>query len=280
MARLVDPILADLQPEHHEAVTQGSVWRRRLAWLRAIVALMRAGAVHSLYERPCEERRQVSRAFVVTAAAFVVVGAILCAPLPLYLNWPWSRLVYFAPYVVPVALPASLVCGMVFGLGHIRHRLRVWSLTLALVASCGLCWFMTVVVPASSQALQDRFQSEPTRSRLVQETLGTVPGPVAVAIMRMHPGPIRVFRPESRLALACAPLVLVVLLLSIGCGRQWLDAAIGMAIVLGYFGSLRWVDLVYQAPVAKAWVPNLICLVLATGLILLRLERTKHGKPA
>src|SRR5262245_10420258 len=80
MTRLVDPILADLQAEHHEAVMRGSKWRARQAWVRAVVALSRAGAVHSLLERPWEERRQVGRALIAIAVSFPVVLAILCAP--------------------------------------------------------------------------------------------------------------------------------------------------------------------------------------------------------
>jgi hypothetical protein len=281
MTRLVDPILADLQAEHHEAVAQGSPWRRCLAWLKAIVALARAGAVHSLVVRPYEERRHVGRAVIVTTAAFAGFVAILCAPFARFMDWPWSRLAYFVPYVIPVALPASLTCGIVLGLGRTQHRLRAWILAVSLLASCGSWWVMAVVVPAASRALQEHDRSLPVRPRTPPGTLrtapGTLPGPVTIAIMKMHPGPIATVRPESRLALACASLALVGFILCVASGQRWVDAGIAIAVVVGYFGSLRWADLVYESQIAKAWAPTSILLVLTTGSLLLRWERTRRG---
>jgi hypothetical protein len=273
MARLVDPILADLQAEHCDAIMRGARWGCGLAWFRAILALARAGAVHALVVRPWEERRHVGRALAVAIVAFVGVAALLSAPFTLYSETSWPRLIYFLAYGVPVALPAGLVCGVIFGLREARHRLRAWILAIALLGSVGSLWFMAVVVPASSRALQEVFQAEPARLRPVRVA---PPGPVSVTLMRMHPGAVRIFRAESRLALACAPLVLVSFILCVASGRRWTDAGIAVAISVGYFGSLRWADLVYESQLAKAWAPNSIVLGLTTGSLLLRWERARR----
>ncbi len=289
MTRLVDPILADLQAEHHEAVVQGSVWRVRLAWLRAIVALARAGAVHSLFERPYEERRHVSRAVVVWAVSFVAFVGLLCAPFAMSLTvfLPWSVFAYIVPSALPIAIPASLVCGMVFGLGQSRHRLHAWIMAVSLAASCASLFFVAAVVPASNQAFREAVMAEQGRA-------GPLPGVreltmsqlwrqrTGVTLVRMLPATKRmlVFEIHSRVALAAAPLILVLTVLSVARGRPWLDATVAITLLLCYYGSFRWVDLVYPWPIARAWVPNAICLVLATGSMLLRWERAKRGATA
>jgi hypothetical protein len=285
MTRLVDPILADLQAEHHEAVAQGSVWRRRLAWLRAIVALARAGAVHSLIVRPYEERRHVGRALFVTAVAFVVAAAILWVPFLWYWHLPVPLLAYLVPYAVPFALPASLICGIVFGLGQARQKLRAGVVTLALVASCASFYVMTVVVPVSSEAFRAAARQEyskpyplPTVRRLTPGEMRLRGAVASLMSITMFPGSAGRVRSEfhSRLALACSSLVLAVSVLSMTRGRRWPDAGIAVAVMLGYFVSLPWADFIYESPVARAWVPNAICLVLATGSALLRWERARH----
>lgn len=289
MARLVDPILADLQAEHHEAVAQGSVWRSRLAWLHAIVALARAGAVHSFVVRPYEERRHVSRAVVVWTVSFIAFVGLLCVPFAMSLTLfvPWSAFAYLVPSAVPVAIPASLVCGMVFGLGQSRHRLRAWIVAVSLAASCASVFFVASVVPASNQAFREAVMAYQGRSsplpgvreltlrQLWRQRAG-------VTLLRMLPATSRMFTFEihSRVALAAAPLILVLTVLSVARERPWLDATVAITVLLCYYGSFRWVDLVYPWPIARAWVPNAICRTLAAGSMLLRWERARRGAAA
>jgi hypothetical protein len=279
MARLVDPILADLQAEYHEAVARGLVWRSRLAWVRAVVALVRAGTVHSLLVRPYEERRHVSRALLVTFGVFVGCVALLCAPFAWSLSL--SAIVYIVPNAIPIAIPAGLVCGIVFGLGQTQHRLRSWVVAVSVVASAMSWYVMDTVVPASRHAAQEVFRTQAGRGRPIVRASNASPRGIGLQHAFITVTRQLGFRPffrsrYSQSALACAPLVLVACILALTLGRRRLDVAIGLLLLFGYLGSLRWADLVYESQMAKAWAPNSILLVLTTGSLLLRWQRAKR----
>jgi lipopolysaccharide export LptBFGC system permease protein LptF len=295
MARLVDPILADLQAEHHEAATLGSAWGRYLAWLRAIVALVRVATIHSagrvawqLVGRPYEERRAVSRAVVVTAASLVVFVAVLCAPF-MANDGVWRHesrqllLAYMVPSCMSVALPASLVCGMVFGLGQAQRRLRAAVVALALVASCASWYLVAFAVPASNQLYRKTLVSMSGTSgppRGISElTLGEIdtlraeatlmPGTLPIGIRALT----RAY--HTRWSLAASPLVLAFAILSMTRGRRWVDAGIAAGVVLGQLTGFVWSSLTYRSPVAAAWAPNAVVMIVAVGVIALRWQRER-----
>jgi hypothetical protein len=71
MERLIDPVLADLQCEHHEAIRCGWRWRSRWIRLRGYAAFWRAIGLHAV-ERSLQSRKGV--ALTVTATALLLAA--------------------------------------------------------------------------------------------------------------------------------------------------------------------------------------------------------------
>jgi hypothetical protein len=290
MTRLVDPILADLQAEHHEAVTQGSIWGSRLAWLRAILALARAGAVHStstlasaIFVRPYEERRHLIWTLLVAGMSLLVFVPVLCAPAARY-HSGWG-LAYIVPSVIPVAVPAGLVCGIVLGLGEAQRRLRACVLALSLVASFGSFYLMASVVPVSNQVFREIVGAERGLTKVFRGVnelslteIKLVRAEPATYIPEMLPFTMGelAYSYHGRWSLACAPVILVVSMLAMARGRRRVDAGIAIAILVVHFARFTHtavLPIAYESPITVAWAPNVIVLLMAIGAMLLRSQR-------
>lgn len=304
MARLVDPVLADLQAEYHEAAASGRIWQCRLAWLRAMMSLARVAVlqgavlvVRSLRYPLPDERRPVSRTLIVIAASMLVFVTVLSAPVvvqfaPWHNRSNWRLVGLIIPKTIPLALPASLVCGIVFGLAvGWRRRLRARIVVLAVAASCASWCLLAWAVPASNQAFRGAISEAlglPIPSMGVNElTLGEIGVLLSEPAPRSAPQPFNIrtlaYAYHARWALACAPLVLSALALSLTGtfrNRRWIGAAAGVSVLLGYFTSLSWARMSYESAIAAAWVPNFICLVLTAGLMLLQRQRDSGNSTA
>jgi hypothetical protein len=185
---------------------------------------------------------------------------------------------------MPVALPASLVCGLVFGLGQAQRRVRVAVVALALAASSASWYLVAFAAPASNQLYREAFvgwDGGPHRPfRGVNElTLGEIrqlraeptimPGTFPISMTQLA----RAY--HMRLALTASPLVFALAILSMTRGRRWVDAGIGAGVVVGYLAGFIWSPPGYQASVAAAWAPNVILMVVATGVVITRRQRAR-----
>jgi hypothetical protein len=302
MARLVDPILADLQAEYHEAATEGSVWGCRVAWFRAVLALVRVATVHgldalgwALVGRPYLERRRVGQALLVVCVSMVVLVPTLCASW--LVEWghagtvkydalKWGALALLVPAAIPLALPASLTFGLAVGLGQVHTRLRVWVMALSIAAS-GASWHIVdSVAPASNQAFREavvavRGGPEPFRGlheltlreiRLLRAGATYLPRTMRVSVRELK------FEYHTRWAVVCAPVVLSAFVLSVAGGRRRIDAGIAIAVVAGYLAGLRWIAWLIESPVAAAWAPNAVLMIVTFGVIAVRRRRERANE--
>ena len=233
----------------------------------------------------------MGRAFVVAAASLVVFVAVLCAP---FVNndgvWrhenPLTLIAYMAPAATSVALPASLVCGLVFGLGQAQRRLRAAVVALALVASCASWYLVAFAVPASNQAFREALVAQsgglgPGRG-VSELTLGEIntlraeatlmPGTLPISMTALT----RAY--HTRWAQAVSPLVLALAIPSLTRGRRWIDGAIGAGVVLGYLAGFIWPNLTYPSPIAAAWAPNAVLMIVTVSVITLRWQRERANE--
>ena len=148
MDRVVDPIVADLQTEHDDAVRAGRRWRA--AWIRisGYSAFWKAVGLHAMQSGPrsitngiAADGWVIGRTMAYAFVAFVVVTLLLTAPpmIELYARTEhWLQLALFVlpqAMVLGIAIGLSLgtVCGA-SGIGRAATRIR-GVLTLAAVAT-------------------------------------------------------------------------------------------------------------------------------------------------
>src|SRR5262249_35284858 len=142
MERVVDPIVADLQSEHAEAIAAGRRWKARVIRLRAAFTLAHSVCLATLTGAAQRRGRTAlgigSGAFAVCVAYFV--GVILYyLPITAHGN-RFLLVVYLLPQAIPISLSFALLCGAAYGrdataldFGALR-RVAVFSIIAALAA--------------------------------------------------------------------------------------------------------------------------------------------------
>src|SRR5262245_12748748 len=148
MARVIDPLIADLQREHAEARRSGRIWKSRwiqiAGWLAFLKVMVICGATSltSLEEWTPDDRKSLTRAAVISVGTAVVITALLVSrsaeDYPKVLLHPSpTRFLLLAPYpfVAGVVLGATL--GVALGLGGraLSRRLVAAAIVVALICS-------------------------------------------------------------------------------------------------------------------------------------------------
>ena len=165
MERVIDPLIADLQLEHAEAIHEGHLWKGR--WIRLVagfallkvIALCGGRALLSLEEATMDEHRAMIRTVVVSAVSMCAVVVLLMAPL-------WRTLlmaiqtrhaqmfVYWIPQALPLAIPIGLTIGILFGLRGRVLSARLTRMVLTMAVACSAISFAILVwlMPAANQS--------------------------------------------------------------------------------------------------------------------------------
>jgi lipopolysaccharide export LptBFGC system permease protein LptF len=307
MERLVDPVVADLQVEHGDALRAGRMWRSRWVWVAGYVAFAKIfgacgleGSMRGLQHLRGDERLILSRIVGFSLAAVVLLTLVLEAPSYLfggfYAHVTLARsLVYLTPQVLTVSIPMALTIGVVYGLRNrrIATRLVVALLTIAMVCSVASFAMSAWAVPASNEAFRvwgaQRFGGvSQTRRGINELSLGELSRQIessrhgAAGVL----GDVRVlaFTYHYRWALSCAPLVLALLALSIAARRRVGRLTMGVAafcVFLSYYVLLfggRALALTGVVPAyAGAWLPNAIVILIAASVAMI--HRAVSGRP-
>lgn len=280
VARVVDPVIADLQEEHASAIRQGRRWRARRIHTAGLIALLKAllveaalGGVRSAFlDRESEGRRLAiaSTVFALAASAMIVFET---AP---FMRWaatedPRSFGLAFAllfPSSLPIALPFGLTLGLVSWLGARRSPSRPIA-ALALVASVTSFVLLAWVVPESNQSFRVavagpgvvRGLNELALSDLMQRAAEErVSGGNQTATYALH----------RRLALSVAPFVLCAFAMVLPGvaqrrSRRWLLAGLGLSVYCALLNIPAG-----AAPIAAAWCSNLAVTSITAVMLPLR----------
>ncbi len=286
MERLIDPVIADMQCEHDEAVRLG----RRARRVHVIVAghfafwkvlLCHAPAWSARVLADCLAPGPIARALGCAAVAMFVLTSVLTAPPLLGVHGPlrgvptaWLFLL-LVPQAIPITLPAALLVGVLFWIHDrtITSRVRRAVVVAGFAGSLAAFGTMAWLIPAANQTFRVTVAGEyvvegpaelsmsALRERAVSMKQGGLPRSAGHLLLSYH----------LRLALVPAALIFALFALHVARLRAGRGATIALASisVLVYFSCLFRLANIESSTfsheaiaVVVAWVPNVI-LVLA-----------------
>jgi lipopolysaccharide export LptBFGC system permease protein LptF len=295
MARLIDPVIADLRHEHAEAVSGGRVWKSRLIHAAAWLAFLKVLIICAFSSR---DRTAADRTALKRAAAFasiLTLAVMMLLELPFISSYPRvlttvspMRFVYLAPQAFPMALTIGTTLGIVFGLGGSAFSRRAGPSVLAFVLMASAISFVNLawVTPAANQEFRSLMGGGQADPGIAEFSLGQLAREIDVfnhdpAFSRFGYLLALLFSYHSRLALAFSPVLFAFFALSIssdGLLRRW-TLGIGACVAfLGYYmllnGGSSWVWNLTLPAVAAAWLPNLVIAVGAAAIWATRVRQT------
>jgi hypothetical protein len=297
MERLIDPVIADLQCEHSDAIRRGQTWRARLALLSGYLAFWKVVAISiggaSTRALTASHDGAVGRIVRFSGIATAVIVGIMVWPPLRSMRYPASGktalfIVYLLPQALSIALPMGLVFGVMSGLRRTTPTRRVRRAITLLILASGLAALVIDgwVLPHANQAFRElsyggrlgRGVNELTLDQLWQSARDRFVIPVIKSR--------RTFEFNFRLAMAFAPLALGLFALGVATARRRASSVpmIGLIALVSccsyyallYWAHLYWVDwdrvnwartnIALAAVVFAAWGPNLLFLALAALL--------------
>jgi lipopolysaccharide export LptBFGC system permease protein LptF len=307
MARLIDPVLADLQCEHAEALRRSQVWRSRwiclsgyIAFSKVAVVALSRGSARTVRHWAGADDRAVGRTVLFSFIATLAWSLVFMLP-PVWgaVSHPAQlvRIVlWLVPSVMSVALPMGVVFGVLCGLrGRVATRRVRWAI-VCLTIVCSLAMFVNLgwILPDANQAFR-----EMSWRQTLAAAQGASRGPVwrgmnELTIGELASGQLTRGRPpflgtmtmtrlafefHFRLALAFAPLTLGLFSLGVAAARRRASGvpfigAIALASCFAYYSLMYFarLDVSGHVPaIVAAWAPNLV--FLASALLLWTLRR-------
>jgi lipopolysaccharide export LptBFGC system permease protein LptF len=290
MEYVIGPALADLQLECN--TSESSRWRRRGVCLRAYLSFWAAVMLHLVSsliggsaDGTADDHHALRRVLFNGAVIGVIVTAVLLVPG--WLNRSASRprtafdrdIVRALPLLIPQATPISIPAGMLFGtLWAVRkpatRSVRRIVLVLGIICSLFSAKMLGWVIPEANQAY---------RVVVYQKVLGySQPPEKGVNELTWHDLRDRIkeadtqrFSAQSwllrlsyqvRIALVATPLIFAMLaLVLVRRPRRLMPSLLGLLVFVGYYTLIRFDRLADQgtlSPLAVAWMPNLVVLVL------------------
>jgi hypothetical protein len=167
MTRVVEPLIADLQLEHAQAVRSGRVWKARaihaagwIAFLKILAICAWAGTNWLGQGWTADDRKALLSAVTLSTAMIAIAVVLLELPFVsntgVLLNPSPRRFVYLVPQAFSLALTMGATLGIVFGLGgrpfsrRVGVSVIVLALTGSVVSFVNLAW----VTPAANQAFR------------------------------------------------------------------------------------------------------------------------------
>ena len=280
MEHLIDPVLADLQLEHAEAVRHHRLWRARWIRIASGIAFCKVAAVAAFASHTHGARAiavGLSTATLITALAICVVLANTPATIDTRGNTLWLVL-YLVPQALAISVPVCMALGLfvwIRGKGADQSTRRtVFSLMrLALLLTVANTGWITPAANIAYRSVVGRGVTFRGANELTFVELGrrVYQGSPRTALE----GPLPMtFWLNARLALAIAPVLLCVLALA---GATTLHRRSGAAVVLTtlavfvgcylLFPADQIAELTRWLPAAAiAWIPDAVAAVATISL--------------
>ncbi len=288
MTRIVDPIVADMQHEHADALREGRVWKSRWVRLAGYVALIKAMALHDGHTVESGAAvRMIAYAIVITVAVtmlFALPPMLALAPQTRGTANRLALVLRLVPQAVPIAIPIGVTLGMLAGLGNAalsRRSTRV-MLIIAIVSSIASFVLMGWLVPASNFAFLKVLIGHPVTKGVSELTLGEL-----YQRMVRAPTGVRYLATmyHTRIAFSCATFVLGLFALAVRHWRPLVRVSLGVVacgLYVGYYFLLA--DPIRSGmggafpPIVMVWLPNVAMTAIAMLLALLaRMQRVPQG---
>lgn len=298
MARFIEPVIADLQAEHREAMRHGRLWRSRwirlagcFAFVKVITLCACRAAWASRHGWTADERKALGRTLAFSTMSTAALTVLLGLPFLTLVAHPRSvdvrLLLYLVPQALPIAVTIGATAGILFGLSGRLFSRRVigWVLALAVAASVSSFINMGWVTPAANQAFRvlvsGRADLEPGAPELSLGELGRQVDLAARGRATTFPSDPRylAFNYHSRLALSWSPLIFALFALAIISNRSRKRLVLGVAACAAFFAYYMVLygarSLVLDGAVpayAAAWTPNVSIVLVAATLALVPRE--------
>jgi hypothetical protein len=295
LARLIDPLIADLQFENHRAIAAGRIWRSRRLRLAGYVAFWRTLGIHTagasmraIAAAAVADDRALGRTIGFSAAAISAM-ALLLALLPFsqvergVTDVSVGKLfVYLLPQAVPLALAFGLPLGIVTALRGRPVSLRVVWPVLGIAVGCAAISFVISgwVLPATNQAFRLLVSGQPFLAKGANElTLPELTARLAWLQRRASRNDALAFAfsYHARVAISFAPIIMALFALNLRTitSRTLVSSVIiglalvvyvgyGAVVVIGPALSGAWPPLF-----AFIWFPN-ICFAALTVVLFVR----------
>jgi hypothetical protein len=294
MARVIDPLIADLQREHADAVRHGRMWRSRwiqiAGWIAFFKVLVVCAGTHltAVEQWTTDDRKSLVRAAVISAITAVVITVLLVSrsaeDLPTVLPHPSpKRLLYLAPYPFVAGIVLGATLGIVLGLGGRALSRRLVAAAIGVALICSAIVFVDVgwVAPAAHIAYRMTVGDSDSTPGMGELSLGALRRQIEQAAsdfaLTKFVWVVPSFDYHRRVALSFSPLVFTVFALAMaGCfRRRWVlgIAASATFFVCGWLViTVRPWDINWPA-FAAAWLPNATIATLAAAFGLLSARR-------
>jgi hypothetical protein len=311
MTRLIDPLIADLQHEHAQAVRRGRVWRSGLIRVGGWIAFFKVIAICTWtsglawHRWTADERRMLVRAVGFSALLIVAMALLEMTPfMPNLRYWRSARLwLYLLPQAFPLSITIGATLGIICGVGGRAFSRRVTSglVVLALTASVASLLNLGWIVPAANQAFRIAVAGRADLPKGAPElTLGELSQEIDLVERNQNgravywysttwEGHVRelAFNYHNRWALSFSPLVFALLALSIaarGAFKRWMLAVAACGAFFSYYMLLyagRELVLSGRMPAyMSAWSPNAVFTVIVAFVSLRRLGARADHEPA
>jgi hypothetical protein len=294
MERMIDPLIADLQREHAEAVRSGRIWKSRwiqiAGWIAfgKVMALCAVAGLTTREEWTPDDRKSLARAAVITAVTTVVITVLLVSrsaeDIPKVLVYPSpKRFLFLAPYPFVGGIVLGATLGIVLGLGGRALSRRLVAAAIGSALVCSAIVFIDVgwVAPAAHVAYRMTVGgSDPTRLDIGEASLGALRRKIDQVRRESADAPLGflaalTFDYHQRVALSFSPLVFTLFaLIMAGCFRRRWPLGIAACAAFLVYG---WLVIVVRpwalqpwdlrSPAyAAAWLPNAAIATLASVL--------------
>jgi len=296
MERVIDPLIADLQREHADAVRHGRMWRSRriqvAGWLTFFKVLVVCAGVHLTDAKrwTTDDRKSLVRAAVISAITALVMTVLLVSQssedYPKVLLHPTpKRLFFLAPYPFVAGIVLGETLGIVLGLGGRALSRRLVAAAIGVALICSAIAFIDVgwVAPAANTAYRvTMFGAGDPMPGWAEQSVGELARDIEV--LDRYPAFARTgvyeavsFEYHRRVALSVSPLVFALFALTMaGCfRRRWVlgIAACATVFVYGWL-VVRVTPWGMQWPAyVAAWFSNAVIVALSAAFALLSVRR-------
>jgi cytochrome bd-type quinol oxidase subunit 2 len=271
MERLIDPVIADLQCEHADAMRRRQLWRARWIRIGGFIALVKVLAIAA----PAVDARLGKSIAISFATGAIVAALMIWIPLgqvPERIDT--GRLAWLAFYLVPQALQISVpVCLAIAvflrlrdpGKASVARRQVPW-----LALACSLVTFANVgwITPEANQKFRETLFGGPVMRGTNELTLGELRGRLDGRIDGSAPEEAlpMTFWYQCRLAISTAPATLCLFAIAAAqAGRRRSSVAVVIATLAVYVGCFALFQASQIAELTRwlpaftiAWIPNVI----------------------
>jgi hypothetical protein len=185
MTRIVDPLIADLQREHADAVRSGRVWNSRwiqlAGWMAfvKVVIICAAATLISLEDWTSGERKSLARAAAISTVSGLALTVLLVSraaeDIPAVLVHPSpTRLLFLAPYPFVAGIVLGTTLGIVLGWGGHALSRRLVAAAVAAALICSAIVFVDVgwVAPAAHVGYLTRIGYSDPKPEIGEASLG------------------------------------------------------------------------------------------------------------